>query len=70
MTLKYLEKDQERIDKKMEELKEKNEDLEHQKRIKILEKKYESFKDKKNLDNEIWAEIYRDVLELEKESKK
>ncbi|MDP3066801.1 MAG: hypothetical protein Q8N08_08705 [Methanobacteriaceae archaeon] len=70
MTLKYLEKDQKRIEKKMEELNEKLQDMEHKSQLKILEKKYESLKDKKNPEDQIWADIYRNVLELEKKSRK
>ncbi len=38
MTLKYLEKDQERVDKKLEELKIKLDELEHQARLHRLER--------------------------------
>ncbi|HMK54402.1 MAG TPA: hypothetical protein VK444_06435 [Methanobacteriaceae archaeon] len=70
MPLKYLEKDQKRIEKKMEELNEKLQDMEHENELKILEKKYESLKDKTDLNDQIWSDIYRDVLELEKKVKK
>jgi len=70
MPLKYLEKDQKRIEKKMEELNEKLHDMEHENELKILEKKYESLKDKTDLNDQIWSDIYRDVLELEKKVKK
>jgi hypothetical protein len=69
LTLEYLKKDQERIDKKLEELNLKLLDLEHKSELKEIENKYDAIKDKEGFNDDIWADIYKDALDLEKKSK-
>lgn len=55
----YLKKDKERVENKFKELKSKGE-------IEAIEKRLESLEDADSSINRIWAEIYRDVLDLKK----
>jgi len=57
----YLKKDIERVDKKFKELKNKGE-------LEAIEKKLDSLEDKPSSSSmdEIWVQIYRDVLDLKK----
>ena len=61
MSSEYLKKDYERVDKKFKELKSKGE-------IEAIEKRIDSIEDKPSSSSmdKIWADIYRDVLELKK----
>lgn len=70
MALKYLEKDQKRIDKKMEDLKDKLNELEHQAQLQRLEKKYEKLKESGNPEDELMSELYQDLIKLEKRAKR
>ena len=70
MALKYLEKDQKRIDKKMEDLNKKLDKLEHQAQLKRLEKKYENLKESDNPEDELMAELYEELIRLEKRAKR
>ena len=70
MALKYLEKDQKRIDKKMEDLNKKLDDLEHQAQLQRLEKKYEKLKESGNPEDELMSELYQDLIKLEKKAKR
>jgi len=70
MALKYLEKDQKRIDKKMEDLNKKLDNLEHQAQLKRLEKKYENLKESGNPEDELMSELYQDLIRLEKKLKR
>ena len=64
MSSKYLKKDYERVDKKFKELINKGE-------IEAIEKKLDSFEEKPSSStvDKIWAQLYRDVLELKKDKK-
>jgi hypothetical protein len=70
MPLKYLEKDQKRVDKKMEELKDKLHKLDHKAQLQRLEKKYEAMKEKGDPDDELWSDFYQDLIKLEKKGKR
>ena len=59
MSSDYLKKDKERVENKFKELKSKGE-------IEAIEKRLESLEDADSSINRIWAEIYRDVLDLKK----
>jgi hypothetical protein len=70
MEFKYLKSDTKRIEKKLEELNRKYVDMEYQKEIDNLEKRCEEINTNSDQDikEEIWGQIYKDVLELEKKS--
>jgi len=72
MEFEYVKSDTKRIEKKLEELNQKYDDIEHQKELDKLEERCKEIKN--NLDDdfkaEIWSEIYKDVLELEKKADK
>jgi ribonuclease HIII len=70
MPLKYLEKDQKRIDKKMEELNDKLDNLEHQAQLQRLKRKYETLKESGNPEDELMSELYQDLIKLEKRAKR
>lgn len=70
MALKYLEKDQKRIDKKMEDLNKKLDNLEHQAQLKRLEKKYENLKESGKPEDDLMSELYQDLIRLEKKLKR
>jgi predicted nuclease with TOPRIM domain len=59
MSSDYLKKDKERVENKFKELKSKGE-------IEAMEKRLKSLEDEDSTVNRIWAEIYRDVLDLKK----
>ncbi|MDY9924266.1 hypothetical protein [Methanobacterium sp.] len=61
MSSDYLKKDIERVDKKFKELKNKGE-------LEAIEKKLDSLEDNPSSSSmdEIWVQIYRDVLDLKK----
>jgi len=62
MSSEYLKKDYERVEKKFMELKNKGE-------IEAIEKKLDSYEQKPGSGtvDKIWAQLYRDVLELKKD---
>ena len=70
MEYEYVKSDTKRIEKKLEQLNQKYDDIEHQKELDKLEARCKEIKN--NLDDdfkaEIWTEIYKDVLELEKKA--
>ena len=70
MEFKYLKSDTKRIEKKLEELNKKYVDMEYQKEIDDLEKRCEELNTNSdnNIKDEIWGQIYKDVLKLEKKS--
>jgi hypothetical protein len=70
MEFKYLKSDTKRIEKKLEELNRKYVDMEYQKEIDNLEKRCEEINTNSDQDikEEIWGQIYKDVLKLEKKS--
>ncbi|MEN6328955.1 MAG: hypothetical protein ABFC91_01505 [Methanobacteriaceae archaeon] len=70
MALKYLEQDQKRIDKKMEDLKDKLDELDHQAQLQRLERKYESLKESGKPEDELMAELYEELIKLEKKAKR
>jgi hypothetical protein len=70
MEFKYLKSDTKRIEKKLEELNKKYVDMEYKKEIDDLEKRCEELNSNSDQDikDEIWGQIYKDVLKLEKKS--
>jgi hypothetical protein len=70
MALKYLENDQKRVDKKLEELKDKLHKLDHQAQLQRLERKYESLKESGKPEDELMSELYQDLIRLEKKGKR
>ena len=70
MEYEYLKSDTKRIEKKLEELKKKYLDIEYQKELDKIEERCKEINNSSgdNLKAEIWGEIYKDVLELEKKS--
>ncbi|MGB7969003.1 MAG: hypothetical protein WCF28_05455 [Methanobacterium sp.] len=70
MEFKYLKSDTKRIEKKLEELNKKYVDMEYQKEIDNLEKRCKELNTDSDQDikDEIWGQIYKDVLKLEKKS--
>ena len=70
MEFKYLKSDTKRIEKKSEELNRKYVDMEYQKEIDNLEKRCKEINTNSDQDikDEIWGQIYKDVLKLEKKS--
>jgi hypothetical protein len=70
MEFKYLKSDTKRIEKKLEELNKKYVDMEYKKEIDNLEKRCEELNTNSDQDikDEIWGQIYKDVLKLEKKS--
>jgi hypothetical protein len=72
MELEYLKSDTKRIEKKLEELNKKYDDIERQKELDRLEERCREINASSSDDDlkaKIWGEIYRDVFELEKKSK-
>jgi hypothetical protein len=70
MEFKYLKSDTKRIEKKLEELNKKYVDMEYQNEIDNLEKRCKEINTNSDQDikDEIWGQIYKDVLKLEKKS--
>ena len=70
MEFKYLKSDTKRIEKKLEELNKKYVDMEYHKEIDNLEKRCKELNTDSDQDikDEIWGQIYKDVLKLEKKS--
>jgi hypothetical protein len=72
MTYEYLKSDEKRVEKKLEELNLKYLDMEHKKEFEQIEEKCKALNSKTNPNyrDKIWAQIYKDVLELEKKALK
>jgi len=70
MEFKYLKSDTKRIEKKLEELNKKYVDMEYQNEIDNLEKRCKEINTNSDQDirDEIWGQIYKDVLKIEKKS--
>ena len=70
MEFKDLKSDTKRIEKKLEELNKKYVDMEYQNEIDNLEKRCKEINTNSDQDikDEIWGQIYKDVLKLEKKS--
>ncbi len=72
MDFEYLKSDTKRIEKKLEELNKKYDDIERQKELDKLEERCKEINASSSDDDlkaKIWGEIYRDVFELEKKTK-
>jgi hypothetical protein len=70
MEFKHTKSDAKRIEKKLEQLNKKYADIEYQKELDKIEDRCKELNTKSNpdLNDEIWGQIYKDVLELEKKS--
>ena len=70
MEYKYLKSDTKRVEKKLEELNKKYVDMEYQKELDNLEERCKEINSESDQDikDEIWGQIYKDVLKLEKKS--
>lgn len=72
MEFKYLKSDTKRIQRKLNELNKKYDDIELQKKIDKIDERCEEIKATETDDfkEKIWADIYTDVLKLEKKQAK
>lgn len=72
MDYEYLKSDTKRIEKKLEELNQKYDDIEHNKELDKIEERCKEIINSADddLKAEIWADIYKDVFEIEKKSYK
>ena len=70
MEFKFLKSDSKRIEKKLEQLNKEYLEIEHQKELDKIEERCKEIKKESgnNLKAEIWADIYQDVLTIEKKS--
>jgi L-asparaginase/Glu-tRNA(Gln) amidotransferase subunit D len=70
MEYEYVKSDTKRIQKKLDQLNKKYDDIEHQKELDKIEERCKEINNNSSddLKSEIWGEIYKDVLELEKKS--
>lgn len=70
MDFDYLKSDTKRIEKKFEELNKKYDAIQHEKELEILEKRSNEINEgsSDNLKAQIWGDIYKDVLEIEKKT--
>lgn len=70
MDFDYLKSDTKRIEKKFEELNKKYDAIQHEKELEILEKRSNEINEGSgdNLKAQIWRDIYKDVLEIEKKT--
>ena len=70
MEFEYIKSDTKRIEKKLEQLNQKYLDIENQKELDKIEERCKEINASadQDLKAEIWGEIYKDVLELEKKS--
>ena len=70
MEYEYVKSDTKRVEKKLEELNKKYVDIEYQKELDKIEERCKEINNSSgdDLKSEIWGEIYKDVLELEKRS--
>jgi hypothetical protein len=72
MEFEYLKSDTKRIEKKLEQLNQKYSDIQHQKELDRIEARCKEINNTQDPDlkEEIWGQIYKDVLELEKSADK
>jgi hypothetical protein len=72
MEFEYLKSDTKRIEKKLEQLNQKYLDIQHQKELDKIEARCKEINSAPDPDmkEEIWGQIYRDVLDLEKKADK
>jgi hypothetical protein len=70
MDFEYLKSDTKRIEKKFEELNKKYDTIQHEKELERLEKRSKEINEGSddNLKTQIWGDIYKDVLEIEKKT--
>lgn len=70
MEFKFLKSDNKRIEKKLEQLNQEYLEIEHQKELDKIEERCKELKKQSgnDLKTEIWADIYQDVLTIEKKS--
>ncbi|ADZ09907.1 hypothetical protein Metbo_1681 [Methanobacterium lacus] len=70
MDLEYLKSDTKRIEKKFEELNKKYDVIQREKELELLEKRSNAINEGSddNLKTQIWGDIYKDVLEIEKKT--
>jgi hypothetical protein len=70
MEYEYLKSDTKRIQKKLEQLNQEYDDIEHQKELDKIEDRCKEINNNSSddLKAEIWGDIYKDVLELEKKT--
>jgi len=70
MDLEYLKSDTKRIEKKFEELNKKYDVIQREKELELLEKRSNEINEGSddNLKTQIWGDIYKDVLEIEKKT--
>jgi chorismate mutase len=70
MDLEYLKSDTKRIEKKFEELNKKYDVIQREKELELLEKRSKEINEGSddNLKTQIWGDIYKDVLEIEKKT--
>lgn len=70
MDFDYLKSDTKRIEKKFEELNKKYDAIQHEKELERLAERSKEINEGSgdNLKAQIWGDIYRDVLEIEKKT--
>ena len=70
MDFDYLKSDTKRIEKKFEELNKKYDVIQREKELELLEKRSNAINEGSddNLKTQIWGDIYKDVLEIEKKT--
>ena len=70
MDFEYLKSDTKRIEKKFEELNKKYDVIQREKELELLEKRSNEINEGSddNLKTQIWGDIYKDVLEIEKKT--
>jgi hypothetical protein len=70
MEFKYLKSDTKRIEKKLEQLNQEYDEIQHQKELDKIEERCEQINKSSGDDikKQIWGEIYKDVLEIEKKT--
>jgi hypothetical protein len=68
MDFEYLKSDTKRIEKKLEQLNQKYDEIQHQKELDKIKDRCEEINKSSddNIKTQIWGEIYKDVLEIEK----
>jgi chorismate mutase len=70
MDFEYLKSDTKRIEKKFDELNKKYDAIQREKELERLEKRSKEINEGSddNLKTQIWGDIYKDVLEIEKKT--
>ncbi len=70
MDFDYLKSDNKRIEKKLEQLNKKYNEIQHEKELEKLEERSKQINEGSgdNLKAKIWGDIYKDVLEIEKKT--